>query len=545
MSQQVTEKPSETAKPAEGAARRKRPASHRGFGWTLIHAFGSLKLAMLLFIVIIGASILGTIEESRFDARVAQDKIYHATWFTFWLALLCINLAAATLTRWPWRKRHTGFIITHAGIILLLIGSIIGKHFGIEGSMTLRVGGQPEHQLFLSEMALHFWDSSSGEVYRAAFPVDLNPPSEERPRYFPLPGHHARTAGAPFARLGTRFLNRAPKEPTFVFDQYSEKLVEHELMITSPGSGDPAVQLEMRSEMMGDDPVMVQLFAEPGDKSYHNLADLAQISLASEIVRSFDQMESPSPLLQVRPVDEETVEYHVINSRGEVKEGVLAIGEALETGWADWTVKLRKVVPEARLEKLVYEDKHEHGGRGLTGVRGWLDWGDGRKTEPEWYLAGDMHRVELDGELVRFAFGYRREALPFKVDLLRFEVPRDEGTDTPANFTSHLRFTDPQTGATVEDSCGMNVPAIFPVGFHRLVTGFTYKFSQASWNPEDLSESTVQVLRDPGWLLKWIGSLTIVCGIYTIFFLRPYRNRRPEDIIDAPEKSRADSAKSS
>ncbi len=486
---------------------------------------------MLLFVVIIGASIIGTIEESKFDARVAQHKIFDAPWFTFWLVVLCVNLAAATVTRWPWKKRHTGFVITHAGIIILLIGAIIGKHWGIEGSMTLNVGGESKNQLFIADMALHFWDRETGQVFRTPFPIDLNPPTEDSPRYLPLPGYQSSSLAAPFSRLGTRFFGMSPSEPTFAVDRFSENLVEETRLVAAPGSGNPGVRLRLTSAMIGGEPLEAMLVAEPADKSFYSLGELAQISLGETIVRAFAEMESPSPLLQLRVTEEGGVEYHAINSRGETKEGVLAEGEKLETGWADWVVSVEEILPEALAETVVTEAEGRVAG-GLTGMRAWLDWGDGRKLEPAWYIAGDMHTLHLGGEEVRFAFGYRTETLPFKVDLLAFEVPRDEGTENPANYRSYLRFTDLETGATAEGSCGMNVPAMFPAGFHRLVTGLTYKFSQASWNPEDLSESTVQVLRDPGWFFKWIGSLVIVVGIYMIFFWRPYRNRRPEDIID-------------
>ena len=52
-------------------------------------------------------------------------------------------------------------------------------------------------------------------------------------------------------------------------------------------------------------------------------------------------------------------------------------------------------------------------------------------------------------------------------------------------------------------------------------SGLTYKISQASWNPENLDQSSVQILRDPGWSLKWIGSLLICFGIFMLFYLRP------------------------
>jgi hypothetical protein len=88
----------------------------------------------------------------------------------------------------------------------------------------------------------------------------------------------------------------------------------------------------------------------------------------------------------------------------------------------------------------------------------------------------------------------------------------------------------------------MNNPFSFPTAWWRPWTGFTYKISQASWNPENLNQSTVQILRDPGWLLKWIGSLLVVAGVFMMFYLRPYRKQtvgepiRPSLPKSQPEK---------
>ena len=61
----------------------------------------------------------------------------------------------------------------------------------------------------------------------------------------------------------------------------------------------------------------------------------------------------------------------------------------------------------------------------------------------------------------------------------------------------------------------------------RTWTGLTYKMSQASWNPENLGQSTIQILRDPGWLLKWIGSVLICAGIFMLFYLKGFRRPTP------------------
>jgi hypothetical protein len=49
----------------------------------------------------------------------------------------------------------------------------------------------------------------------------------------------------------------------------------------------------------------------------------------------------------------------------------------------------------------------------------------------------------------------------------------------------------------------------------------------------------VQILRDPGWLLKWIGSLLVVIGVFMMFYLQPYRKQTEgEPITRAPVKQK-------
>jgi hypothetical protein len=41
-----------------------------------------------------------------------------------------------------------------------------------------------------------------------------------------------------------------------------------------------------------------------------------------------------------------------------------------------------------------------------------------------------------------------------------------------------------------------------------------------------LNQTTLQVLHDPGWLLKWTGSLGVCLGIVTMFYISPRKDRR-------------------
>ena len=143
--------------------------------------FASVKLAVVLLAVLIVGAIAGTIYESSFDAKVARAYVYGAPWFNLWLILLGANLAVSAFSRWPWRKHHVAFLVTHLGIITLLTGSLIGRIWGIEGTATLFKGEPPTNRLLVDEHQLRVHDID-GMV--KGFPAEFlhHPPTPDRPR---------------------------------------------------------------------------------------------------------------------------------------------------------------------------------------------------------------------------------------------------------------------------------------------------------------------------------------------------------------------------
>ena len=129
--------------------------------------------------------------------------------------------------------------------------------------------------------------------------------------------------------------------------------------------------------------------------------------------------------------------------------------------------------------------------------------------------------MTLANDMVRIGYGLELKPIPFSISLTDFQIPRDEGTETPSDFRANVRFKNLSTGVEREGLIRMNHPASYPGGLLANITGMNYKFSQAEWNPQDLKETTLQVLYDPGWLFKWVGSLAICIGIATMFYIRP------------------------
>ena len=110
----------------------------------LFRVLGSLKLAVVLLVIIAGVLAIATFYESAASTKAVTTQVYKSWWFNYLLlGLLAVNVASAAFTRWPWKRKHIGFVITHAGIITILGGCGAAFHYGTEGMLELRVGEPP------------------------------------------------------------------------------------------------------------------------------------------------------------------------------------------------------------------------------------------------------------------------------------------------------------------------------------------------------------------------------------------------------------------
>src|SRR5262245_12581339 len=88
-------------------------------------ALASLRLAIGLLSVLTVCLIGATWLESAYDASTAQELVYRTWWFAFLLTLLAVNVFGAALKKYPWRRHQTGFLVTHAGLLILLAGGLL------------------------------------------------------------------------------------------------------------------------------------------------------------------------------------------------------------------------------------------------------------------------------------------------------------------------------------------------------------------------------------------------------------------------------------
>lgn len=471
-----------------------RPPRH---AWKRNPAFqflASLRLAVILLSALIVMSIVGTIAESKFDADTARIWIYEAPWFNLWMIFLAANLVCSTLTRWPWRKYHTGFLLTHLGIITVMVGAVIGQTWGIEGTMTLFKDSPPDNQLVLQKRQLTIRDTDAQRAVmirlgRRALEVREGRPAE----LWTTPGGWNISAVADSARLAGYF------EPA------------------PAASGQPAVRVRLQTKAMKQ---TVDRWLLAGDRDNARL-DLGLITVDLTADDAPPAGGAPNRAV-LRAGAGNSLGLTLFAGGRETAAVPLPPGQPVATGWNDWTIEAVEVLPSAapgfRFEPLADDQAAPPGQPLVEGVL--IRAARGDQAIERWVAAGWRVGFPTGTFPLEISYGWEVHRLPFGLVLQDFVVERNEGTDEPASFRSDLAMVLPDGATAQTGSCSMNQPANYPQALWRSLTGLTYKISQASWNPNDLRQSSVQILRDPGWLAKWVGSLILCAGLVTMFVFR-------------------------
>jgi hypothetical protein len=614
----------------------------------LFKFFGSLKLAVILLAVLIVGAIAGTIWESSFDAKVARAYVYGAPWFNFWLIFLAANLAVSAFSRWPWKKHHVAFLITHLGIITLLTGSLIGRIWGIEGTITLFKGEPPSNRLLVDQRQLRVHDSDGiVKGYPAEFihrpptpqkPWDLGPlasgarlsiidyaPAIEaklRPKPAPdggLPALHFKITTAMMGQQLESWLladhpqngtfnmglanialkqGAAPAESStstseatdlqesiFAFAKAPEEQVAKvakggstgaKVRLSQPMNGnkgrvevsiagknwtfDVGENLQKETPLEGSPFTLrienywpdfrlengkpTTLSEQPNNPAVVvTLRGHAEPAAAAPDSHGAPAMpaagdDSAANHLTLFIADDGAITYDLGSRKLGHSTGKLEPNTPLATGWADWQLTVDQTMPHATHWMDFIPATAAPASDDLPdGIR--IRVAQGGQNVEQWVPAGWQVTVPVPPNELRFAYGWKQIPLPIALELTDFEVQRNEGSDSPAGFKSTLRITT-SDGQVATGQCWMNNPFSFPGQAWNTWTGLTYKMSQASWNPENLGQSTIQILRDPGWLAKWVGSLLLVIGVFLLFYVKKFRKPAAAAPISAKPSSQKD-----
>jgi hypothetical protein len=100
----------------------------------------SVKLAVISLSLLAGTLAYATFFEKWYGTGAVNEYIYRGPYFAILLGFLGTNILCAALIRFPWKKRQTGFVITHAGLLIVLAGSYYSVRTSDEGQVGMLEG---------------------------------------------------------------------------------------------------------------------------------------------------------------------------------------------------------------------------------------------------------------------------------------------------------------------------------------------------------------------------------------------------------------------
>lgn len=116
-----------------------QPWHHSRFG-TFALWMGSIQVAIPILILVSIAMVAGTYIESTQSGKVARSLVYGSWWFVELMGAVCLSLIFAVVTRYPWQRRHVGFIVVHASLVALIASGFWSMFGRVEGRLALEQG---------------------------------------------------------------------------------------------------------------------------------------------------------------------------------------------------------------------------------------------------------------------------------------------------------------------------------------------------------------------------------------------------------------------
>lgn len=518
----------------------------------VLRFMSSVRLAVPLMVVMMITVATGTILESLYDAQYAKAMIYNSNLFLLLILLLWLNIALATLSRFPLKKRHLGFAITHLGLLTLLGGSMVTFLWGIDGEVSIFEGEKSNKALLpniklqlppgapLEVVEKHSFATVTQEFLKSKNIEDkpalslyvVNPFSKET--------IWLGIADRPVVQLGPvtfvlkakekKAPNKGPSKYSLVVkrkldDQVVEKIslprelpykvenitirsikmfknaiVKKQGLSEGEGAGASNPALEMQIEKNGQK-LREVIFRQFPDFSINPEGIFGYTFVLQGGASAEDSYEGGSGHVIEISVDlEKPVEdfYVSVKKDGEILQNVvLKQGQPIETPWMQMKVFLATYYPHAKLEtkmvRVKAEPKKKIPPSGIVLKNTATD-------ETYFLLAGEEKSILLDSK--RYSIAYQREPyiLPFEIELLKFTKKDYPGTDRPFAFESQVRV------GGKEHLISMNEPL--------KTHGYTiYQASYVMPIEGGAAISVFSVNKDPGRWIKYLGSVILAIGI--------------------------------
>jgi len=461
----------------------------------------SIKLAVILLVIFAILLSWATFYESSAGTDQAQENIYKTWWFDLYLFFLGVNVIFSAISRFPWRKRHAGFIITHIGIVIILFGSVVTRKYGVEGQLILREG-ESSNEILVNNtvLAVSIPRLNVRETFDPWFLDKPLPPGKEIrypvgdtdvvcyiDRYFSNPQSVLRvTGGGPAGQYGAH------------------------ISIFQEGAAHAALE----EWLLADHASMGTLNLTSAKVTFHK-------AVSPDDLQS--RLAAPAPSQAANQIDlivddEGKLHYRAMNANLQCATGVVEKGGSFATTWSDFKMRIDDLLPDAKTAQEIVDGgmngAAQHNNP-LIHVR--LE--NKGETAQKYVSFDSPETIAVGGEACTVEFGRERFPMGFSIQLIDFEAPRYPGTNRPASFQSKVKLIDAANRVEREQLIYMN----YPLDYNEFLV---YQSSYIEGQNGEPDVSIFSVARAPGTPIIYFGSIVLVLGMILTFASKKYGSRK-------------------
>ena len=453
--------------------------------WNFLSSMRLTASLLTIFAVAVGVA---TFIESDFSTQTAQAEVYSARWFEVLLGLLAINLLTSMIRHSMFNQKKWNVVLFHGSFLVILLGSIITRFVGYEGSMHIREG-ETENRITSRETYIHAVFEKDNRKLEFKKMVLLSELSENH------------------------------------FDEEIE--VEDETVTLRLKEYIPNAVYELVEDKVNGKTLLEFMITVNNEPQQIKLSE-GSFFEASDLILNFGaDVKSEKPIVNIVFEDGHLHMSHSLDfttlDMGTRASATLAASEKSElmtrtlyqTEGTNFV--MRSMHPYA-VEKLVSKK--------VKGSRNRLQ--DALKMDvvykgesKEVTLIGTSGAVgfekvaQFNGMKVELSYGAVIKTLPFGLKLVDFQLERYPGSMSPASYASEVVLIDTEEN--------INMP--YRIYMNHILDHRNFRFFQSSYD-KDEKGTVLSVNNDPGTLPTYIGYTMLAIGMFAAFFMPNGRFRK-------------------
>jgi len=471
--------------------------------------FTSLRLTVVCLAVGIVLVFLGTWAQKDEGLWNAQTRWFRS-WFIFWGPVpvfpggyllgctLVANLVAAHIKRFSWSAKKIGIQLTHLGVILLLLGQLATDMLSRESLMSFHEGETKNYsEAHIGTELIFATDAGNGNDEIVSIPDDFI--AQKRPITPPKLPFILRVQE--FQPNGLIVSHASVKEAQ---GRLTTALATVEAEFAMPEG--LVAQAERAQENPGRVEVWTGALEAVGE---HGVKDI--VAAARKVAANHDQGVKLCTELKTRFRTQMLARFGQANPAMRVaaervtkNPGAAAADLTAASTQGDGRAAMAVPIPET----------HDMENRNIPYAI--VDLVQSGQSLGTWLLSPllEPQEITLGDKTYRAALRFERYYQPFSLTLLKAKHEVYQGTVTesnkegiPKNFQSRVRIDNPQTSESREVDIYMNNPLRYGG-----LTFYQYQMGQEEMGAH-ANTSTLQVVRNPGWLTPYFGCALVALGM--------------------------------